>query len=489
MQVIFTLMSGFGPGAELGKALYFVLHYFFIFYFVTGGVLYAIFNYLGLRLAIVYSRRYTEFNLRNALQSQLYIPISILVPAYNEELTIVASVRSFLSLHHPAFEVIVVSDGSKDRTVAMLEEAYDLSEVPFSLFQSQIPTQPVLRVLRSRQYPNLLVVDKANGGKSDAVNAALNMARYPLVCVVDADSLLDIEALLRASRLFMEDPTVVAVGGTVRPLNGARVQDGQIRALNIPAKWIERLQVLEYNRAFFSGRAGWASLSMLLIISGAFGVFRRQAVLEVGGYATNTVTEDMELVVRLHKYFCQQQRPYRILFTPDPMCWTEVPSDWGTLRRQRNRWHRGLIETLWTHRDMLLNPRYGRIGLLAVPYFWLYEAFSPMIECFGYAFFIFSVATHILNVEFAVWFLALAVLFGMIVSQMSALMEGLLVHRYERLSERFLLLLIGLVEFVGYRQWLVWERFRATFQIRRKRGEWGKMQRKGIASTPPPDSP
>lgn len=478
-------MSGSGLEAEIGRALYLMFQYFIIFYFLIGGTLYAVFNYLGLRLAILYSRRYSEFTLRNALQSQLYIPISILVPAYNEELTIVASIRSFLSLHHPAFEVIVVSDGSKDDTVGRLAEAYQLAEAPFFLYETQIPTQKVQRILRSRQHHNLIVLDKDNGGKSDAVNAALNMARYPLVCVVDADSLLDIEALLRASRLFMEDPTVIAVGGTVRPLNGARVQDGQIRELHIPPRWIERLQILEYSRAFFSGRAGWASIDALLIISGAFGVFRREAVLEVGGYATNTVTEDMELVVRLHKYFRQQQRPYRIMFTPDPMCWTEVPSDWGTLGRQRNRWHRGLIETLWTHREMFMNPRYGRLGLLAVPYFWLYEAFSPVIEMFGYIFLLFSIATGMLDVGFAFWFLFLAVLFGVIVSQMATLIEGLLVHRYERMADRLLLLALGFVEFVGYRQWLVWERFRAMFQIRRKRGQWGVMRRKGIGNTPP----
>lgn len=479
-------MFGSGLENDVLRFLYVIFQYFFIFYFLIGGALYAIFNYLGLYQTILYGRRYSEFTLRNTLQSQLYVPISILVPAYNEELTIVSSIQSFLSLHHPAFEVIVVSDGSKDSTVEKLENAYQLFNTPVFLYHEQIPTQRVNRILRSHQHQNLIVLDKENGGKSDAVNAALNMARYPLICVVDADSLLDIEALLRASRLFADDPTVIAVGGTIRPLNGARVENGQIRELHLPETWIERLQILEYCRAFLSGRAGWASIGALLIISGAFGVFKRQAILEVGGYATNTVTEDMELVVRLHKYFMQQKRPYRILFTPDPMCWTEVPSDWGTLGRQRNRWHRGLIETLWTHRDMLLSPKYGRLGMLAVPYFWLYEAFSPIIEVFGYGFFLLSVVTGMLDAEFAAWFLFLAVLFGVIVSQMSILIEGLLVRRYERLQDRLALLMLGFVEFAGYRQWLVWERFRATFQIKRKQGQWGVMRRKGIGNTPAP---
>jgi cellulose synthase/poly-beta-1,6-N-acetylglucosamine synthase-like glycosyltransferase len=465
---------------DVGLALYFVTAYFILFYYVIGGLLYAFFNYWGLLHINRFSRFQTDFALRSTLESHLYEPISLLVPAYNEELSIVASVRSFLNLHHPVFEIIVVSDGSKDRTIDVLVEAYQLVEVPFYLYRETIATRPVRRMFRSREYESLIVLEKDNGGKSDAVNAALNVARYPLVCVVDADSVLDTEALIHASQLFVEDPTVIAVGGTVRPLNGATIHKGKIKALHIPDKWIERLQILEYNRAFFSGRAGWAAINALLIISGAFGVFRREVVLTVGGYSAQTVTEDMELVVRLHKYHLKRKIPYQVLFIPDPMCWTEVPSDWRTLRRQRNRWHRGLLETLWMHRSMTFNPRYGRLGLLAIPYFWFYEAFSPLVEMLGYGFLIWSILSGTIDWQFAFWFLLLAVLFGTIISQLAALVEGLLVQRYERLSDRILLLLLGLVEFVGYRQILVWERFQATFQIASKRGQWGAMRRRGI---------
>jgi cellulose synthase/poly-beta-1,6-N-acetylglucosamine synthase-like glycosyltransferase len=210
------------------------------------------------------------------------------------------------------------------------------------------------------------------------------MARYPLFAAVDADSLLDGEAILRATRLFVEDETLIGVGGTIRPLNAAVVQDGRVLEAKIPKKWLERFQILEYARAFFTGRAGWSHFKSLLIISGAFGLFRRTAVLEAGGFKVGTVAEDMELVVRLHKRFRQQRKPYNIRFTPDPICWSEVPSDLGTLRRQRNRWHRGLWETLWTHRTMLFNPRYGRLGMVAVPYFWIFEALAPVIEISGY---------------------------------------------------------------------------------------------------------
>jgi len=229
-----------------------------------------------------------------------------------------------------------------------------------------------------------VVVDKENGGKADALNAGLNLARYPLFAAVDADSMLDAEAILRATRLFVEDETLVAVGGTIRPLNGAVVRDGRVTELAMPKRWLERFQVLEYARAFFTGRAGWSHFKSLLIISGAFGLFRRTAVLEAGGFLVGTVSEDMELVVRLHKHFLRKGQPYNIRFTPDPICWTEVPTDLKTLRRQRNRWHRGLCETLWKHRDMLFNPRYGRLGMVAVPYFWFFEALSPLVEVSGY---------------------------------------------------------------------------------------------------------
>jgi cellulose synthase/poly-beta-1,6-N-acetylglucosamine synthase-like glycosyltransferase len=238
---------------------------------------------------------------------------------------------------------------------------------------------------------------------------------------------------------------------------------------------------LEYSRAFFGGRAGWAAIDALLIISGAFGVFKRDVVLKVGGYSTDTVAEDMELVVRIHKYFRQRKQPYKVLFSAEPICWTEVPSDMTTLRRQRNRWHRGVWETLWKHRDMLLNPRYGRLGMLAIPYFWLFEALSPVLEVLGYVFVPISFVLGILFPEFAFWFVVLALLYGALISQMALGVEALLFKRYSRLGDRLILLASALVELFGYRQILLWERFIATFTVWRKRGQWGVMQRKGIS--------
>jgi cellulose synthase/poly-beta-1,6-N-acetylglucosamine synthase-like glycosyltransferase len=458
-----------------------LFQFFILSYMGFVNFTYTLLGYFGIEATLHMNRVLSRRTLKNLLETNYTIPVSILVPAYNEELSIVASVRSFLDLQHTQFEVIVVSDGSKDATVQQLIEAYDLIALPVEFYQVSIPTQAVKRFFRSKMYPNLTVIEKENGGKADALNAALNQSRYPLVCAVDADSILDGEALLRTILFFIEDETVVAVGGTIRPLNGTEVKQGQVRNLYMPSGWIERFQILEYGRAFYSGRMGWLGLDTLLIISGAFGVFKRDALLAIHGYATDTITEDMELVLRLHRHYLEAGTPYRIRFTPDPLCWTEVPSSMQVLRRQRNRWHRGLIETLWKHRRMTLNPRYGRLGMIVIPYFWLVEAFSPIIEVLGYAFLPISYLLGWLWPEFALWFLLFSVLYGVFLSAMTVGLELLLIRRYTRMRDRLLLLSCCLLEFFGYRQIVSVERFMATFQIAKKRGQWGVMQRKGIS--------
>jgi cellulose synthase/poly-beta-1,6-N-acetylglucosamine synthase-like glycosyltransferase len=463
-----------------------VYQYVLLVYFSGLNLLYALFCCVGLRaLVIVFAREFSQGSLRDLLERDVYKPVSILVPAFDEEVSIVGSVRSLLALQFPEFEVIVVSDGSTDETMARLIDAFALAEQPWASRQD-LPTAPVRRTFRSLTHPNLVVVDKENGGKADALNAGLNLARYPLFAAVDADSMLDAEAILRATRLFVEDETLVAVGGTIRPLNGAVVQDGRVTELAMPKRWLERFQILEYARAFFTGRAGWSHFKSLLIISGAFGLFRRTAVLEAGGFLVGTVSEDMELVVRLHKHFLRKGQPYNIRFTPDPICWTEVPTDLKTLRRQRNRWHRGLCETLWTHRDMLFNPRYGRLGMVAVPYFWIFEALSPLVEVSGYVIVVVGAFTGFVSPRFTILFVLLAVLYGMLLSQLAAGVETFLSTRYPRLRDRVVLLVAAFIEFVGYRQFLVFERTLATVQVPFKKGQWGKMRRQGAAAVAAP---
>jgi cellulose synthase/poly-beta-1,6-N-acetylglucosamine synthase-like glycosyltransferase len=455
--------------------------YVLLVYFSGLNLLYALFCCLRLRESVViFAREFSQGTLRDLLERDIYKPVSILVPAYDEEVSVVDSVSAVLALQFPEFEVIVISDGSTDETMPRLIEAFALVEQPWDV-RSDLKTAPIRATYRSLTSPNLVVVDKENGGKADALNAGLNLARYPLFAAVDADSMLDAEAILRATRLFVEDENLVAVGGTIRPLNAAVVEDGKVTQLVLPKKWIERFQVLEYARAFFTGRAGWSHFKSLLIISGAFGLFRRTAVLEAGGFLVGTVSEDMELVVRLHKHFRKQGKPYSIRFTPDPICWTEVPSDLSTLRKQRNRWHRGLCETLWKHKDMLFNPRYGRLGMVAVPYYWFFEALAPVVELSGYAIVVVGMFTGFLSPRFAVLFVILAVLYGMLLSQLAAGIETFLSNRYPRMRDRALIFLAAFLEFLGYRQLLAFERVLATLQVQMKKGKWGRMKRRGVS--------
>jgi cellulose synthase/poly-beta-1,6-N-acetylglucosamine synthase-like glycosyltransferase len=450
-------------------------------YFAVLNTIYSLFGLLGLRAAILHARERTEVALKDLLERDYYKPVSILVPAYNEARSIVPSVGALLAMQHPEFEVIVVSDGSTDATVEALTERFALVEVP-PVFRRGLVTAPLERMLRSLRHPNLTVACKQNGGKADALNLGLNIARYPLVCSVDADSLLDADALLRASRLFGEDESIVAVGGTVRPLNGAEVRDGRIVSLNSPRSWIERFQVLEYARAFFTGRAGWSHLGALLIISGAFGLFRRETLIAAGGYRTDTVGEDMEIVVRMRKQACKEGREARVVWTPDPVCWTEVPSDLTTLRRQRNRWQRGLWETLWTHRDMLGRARYGRLGALGLPYFWLFEGFGPAIEALGTVALVVSWAIGALDPHIAALFFLLALGYGVLLSQLAVGIETLMLSQHPRTRDRIVLFFTAILEFCGYHQLLSAERFFAMFEVHRKRKHWGAMARTGIPS-------
>ena len=456
---------------------------FTLAYFAVLNLLYAFFGYVGLRSVVVQSRELSDLALKDLLEHDVFMPVSVLVPAYNEEKSIEASVLSFITMHYPLFEVVVVCDGPTDGTVETLIEAFSLVEEPM-VYSRQLETEPVHRVMRSLRYPNLVVAEKENGGKADAVNAAINLARYPLIAPVDSDSILDAQAILRASRMFLEDDAVLAVGGTIRPLNGAVMEGGHPGELRLPKTWIERLQIVEYARAFFLGRAGWTHFGALLIISGAFGLFRRGSVVEVGGLWTGTLGEDMELVMRLHKEFTRAGRPHKIAFTPDPICWTEVPSDMRSLRGQRNRWHRGLMTNLWRHRDMLFNPRYGKLGMLAVPYFWLFEGMGPVIEVMGYVVVILSFLLGKLDPAFAVLFLSFAILQGILLSQIGAGVEALLFHRYSRTPDRLILLATAFMEFVGFRQIITLERFRATVQAAKGTPTtWGEMPRTGIPAS------
>ncbi len=450
-----------------------------LLYFTALNSFYAVAVYVATRELGRHVRRRQSVGLSELLNREFYKPVSILVPAYGEEETIEASVNSFLALHYPEFEVIVVNDGSKDGTLQALIDAYDL--VPTERHPSRVlHTRPVRGVYRSRRIPRLTVVDKENGGKADALNVGLTYATFPLFCAVDADSLLDAEALLRLARRFIENDRLVAAGGSVRIMNGGVMRDGRVTELRLPATWIERVQVVEYARAFLAGRTTFSALGLLLVISGAFGLFKRNDVMDVGGFLEGTVGEDMELVLRLHRHMREQKRPYDIEFDVDPVCWTQCPDNARILGAQRDRWQRGLWEGLWAHRKMWFNPRYGRIGMVALPYYLLFEALAPVIEVLGYAFMIILALTGRLDGTFVALFLLLALLYGTVVSVAALSIELFMRVHFRRPGDRTMLLLTALGENFGFRQWHAWVRFRATLKLGQKKGQWGTMTRTRI---------
>ncbi len=460
---------------------YFLLGFqlFILIYFVTINCIYTFFILISLVQIFKYMILVRKESLEIMLSNALYRPISIIVPAYNEEETIVANLKSLLKLHYPEFEVVVVNDGSTDSTMEKLKKSFRLVRIskPVRLI---LKHKPIKNIYISLDYPNLIVVDKENGGKADALNCGINVCNYPLFCCIDADSLLEESALLRASRLFVEDKLVIATGGTVRVLNGSVVKGGRVVEIRAPKKLIETFQVIEYVRGFLSGRTAWNIFNSLLIISGAFGIFRKDMVMEIKGYR-HTVGEDMDLVVRLHKHCIENKIPYRIVFTPDPVCWTQVPSDLKSLLKQRNRWHRGLIDALWYSKKMFLNPKYGWVGLLGYPYFVFVEALGPIIEFLGYFGVVLFYIFGLLNRDFALLFFLVAFGWGVLISVGSILLDNLLYRRYGSLIDILKLVLYSVFEIFGYRQLIVMERFVATFQFWYR--NWGKPKRKKIEET------
>jgi len=444
--------------------------------------------YLGMSLVAFgalrrYGLRMQTIDATELMSASGMPPVTLLAPAHNEEATCVESTKSLLTLRYPDYDILVVNDGSGDRTLAVLEEAFELEEAARAPVAA-IPTAEVRSVMRSRRHPNLWVIDKANGGKADALNAGLNYCRTPLFCAMDADSLLEPDALTRIARVFLEDSTTVAAGGVIRIVNGCKVRSGIVEEVRMPKSLLARIQVLEYLRSFLSGRMGWDALDATLIISGAFGMFQRSVVAEAGGYATDTVGEDMELVVRIHRYCREQDRRYRVAFVPDPVAWTECPESLRVLGRQRDRWQRGLIESMWRHRAMLMNPRYGKVGTLAFPYFFFLEVFGPIIEGLGYMTFLAAVLLGRASMPYVLAFLAVAFALGIALSFAAIGLEELSFRRYPRLRDMARLLGVAVVENVGYRQLSTWWRIRGMVGKLRGADAWGAMERRGFRPTP-----
>lgn len=411
--------------------------------------------------------------------SGLELPISILVPAFNEEASIAASIRSMLQLVYPEFEIVIINDGSRDATMEVLRREFSLIPFP-EAYRVQLATAPIRGVYRSTRYPNVRVIDKNNGGKADSLNAGINIARYPLFCSVDADSILQRDSLQRVVQPFLLDASVVATGGTVRVANGCEVNAGFLTEVDLPANWLALFQVIEYLRAFLFGRLGWSAFNGMLIISGAFGLFRKDAVVDAGGYRTKTIGEDMELIVRLHRLLRRARRPYKIVFVPDPVCWTEAPEDLRTLKNQRVRWQRGLSESLFANLGLMFSANGGAPGWLAFPFMLLFEWIGPLIELAGYVLMVVAVALGAMSWTAFFAFLFVALGLGILLSASGLLLEEISFHLYPKPRHLAKLVLAVFVENLGYRQLNTFWRLIGLFQwIARSKGGWGVMKRNG----------
>ncbi|MCC7301652.1 MAG: glycosyltransferase [Bacteroidia bacterium] len=458
-------------------------YYGLLVYSFTLISCYLVLGIMSIRESALYMRRQSFVDYKAISNSPISPSISIIAPAYNEGRTITENVKSLLSIRYSNYEVIVVNDGSKDDSMQKLIQAYALEKFPYA-YEEQLNTEQVRAVYRSRNpiYSKLLVVDKENGGKSDALNAGLNISRNKYVACVDVDCILEQDSLLKMVKPFLDDGEgrVIATGGVVRIANSCVVQDGRLVKVNLPKKLLPRVQTLEYIRAFLLGRMAWSKMNGLLLISGAFGLFDKRICIDCGGYNTATVGEDMELVVRMRRYMHAMKQPYKVIYIPDPLCWTEAPDTYKILARQRNRWTRGTAETLWLHKKLFFNPSHGFLGMISYPYWFLFEWLAPIVEFFGILYFFFLALLGYVNWPFFLALLAMVYSFAIMFSIFALVSEELTYHQYKKKSDIFKLILTGMLEPVLFHPWSVWNAILGNVDLLTGRKSWGEMTRKGF---------
>ncbi len=468
---------------ELFSALkFFILNAVFIItvlIFSTYLIL-TIFSAISLRK---YLRKNSYVDYNSIVSSPLAPSISVIAPAYNESQTIEDNIRTLLSLYYNNFEVVVVNDGSSDNSMEKMIKTYEMEKVNY-YFDYHLPCKRIRGVYKSknRSFKKLTIIDKINGGKADSLNAGLNVCKNDLVVSIDADSIMEPDALLKMVKPFMEakEKRVIGTGGVIRIANSCEISGGHINKVNLPKKFIPRAQVMEYTRAFLMGRMAWSELDGLLLISGALGMFDREVVIQSGGYHTNTVGEDMELVVRMRRYMADKGQGYDVVYIPDPLCWTEVPSTIKVLARQRSRWTRGTMETLFTHRKLFLNAKYGKLGMLGYPYWLVFEYLAPIIEFLGILWFIFLAITGNLNWPFFLLLFGFVYFFAVSLSIWSVLFEEMTYHKYEKKMDVLRLIGTAFLEPIFYHPMVMLMSIKGNLDKVFNRNSWGKMEREGF---------
>lgn len=412
-------------------------------------------------------------------------PISILVPCYNEEKTVIASVHAMLTVNYPDYEIIVCNDGSKDGTMNILLKSFNL--VPISFHPPHVlASQQVHSVYKSMEFSNLTVIDKENGGKADALNACINYSQYPLICCVDSDSIIDNNGLLQAALPFMSNDDTIATGGTILLANTVNHESNSgLTPVNsqVTGSWLGNIQSIEYLRSFLVGRMGWDLLGCNAIISGAFGLFKKSLVIKVGGYAHHTIGEDMELVVRMQRYCIEAKEPFQISLLLAPVCWTEPPSDLKTLGNQRSRWAQGLAETLWAHRGLMFRPSGGLLGNVAMPFLLLFELLSAPMEILGLLLIGTGVAIGVLDTQRVLLFLLATIGFGWALNLGSIVIDQCTFKKYHSFRDMFLILCGALGEHLGFRQMHLYWRLRGLYRWLAGKHSWGEQRRVGVSKS------
>lgn len=419
---------------------------------------------------------YSKYNTLSG--SELVPAVSLLVPAYNEEVTVIENVKCLLTLNYPNYEVIVINDGSKDDTLGVLIKEFGLEKIPNPEMRNSIDCQAITGVYYNSQYPHLYVIDKPNGGKADSLNAGINLSHYPLISSIDADSLLEKDALIRMARQYMENPEeTVAIGGDVRIANGCLIENGQVKDFSLPNKMWPMFQAIEYLKAFLGGRIGWSSINGLIIVSGAFGLFRKDYVIAVGGYRGGYPGEDMNIIIKLHRYMLENKLKYRIAFCPEAVCWTQAPDTYHILSNQRKRWGRGNLKNMIENYDMAFNPKYKVMGLLTMPYNIIFEALNPYFKLTGLVALVGYVALDMTQWKILLVFGLINFLSGYLFSIGALLLEELAFKRFNKISDLLKMLFYGAFKFFGYSQLGTLWRIQGHIQYLQNNNSWGAMTR------------
>ena len=463
--------------AESFKDFYYFISIFYIIYLVG----YATFLFLSVLVGTftLYKSK-KAYMLENKLEDDYYIPVSIVVPAYNEVVTIVDTIKSLLMLEYSLYEIIVVDDGSSDDTSKAVIEAFNMERInkPIDI---KIPCQPVVHVFETKQTKvPVTLIRKKNGGKADALNMGINASSYPYFICMDADSVLQYDSLEKIVKPVIENDNVIAVGGAIRPCNGMKIVNGRVEKYHMPDNILAAMQVLEYDRSFLASRILFDKFNGNIIISGAFGLFDKETVISAGGYDSSTMGEDMELVVKLHVFCRKFNKPYKIKYAYDAICWSQAPESLKDLCKQRKRWHIGLFQTMLRHRTMLANIKFGLVGVISYMYFLFYELLSPYIEIFGLITMLIATSLGLINVPFMLWFFVFYTVYASIMSLTAFFSRSQTLDLQITFKDVIKAVVLCLFEVSFLRIRLSIVRASALIGYKKKKKDWGKIERKKI---------